>query len=303
MMGWCAERLGFPQGADGAADWPTPDEVDARLAALPFEDLVRGFREASTTGLKEQTQAVYAFHMYFDRLAYHWPERALAFIEAELASEPDDAIVALLAEGKLLGQLLHFHAASVAKPLQEMALRQPRLRWLLGGAAWGIGGGMVEQADAKRRLLSIADEAVYRAWKEKRKAGQETIDLDSLSIEELAPLWVELTARSDLDKERDDNASAMFDFQYELVRDDPFKALALVKEILAIEDNPNVIALLAAGMLEDLIPAEDGPVVDAVVAEAERDPRFRHLLGGVWFSSISPTVTERLERARGEQRW
>jgi hypothetical protein len=302
-MGWCEERLGFPQGADGASNWPTADEVDARLAALPVEDLVRGFREASTTGLKDHTAGTRAFLMYFDRLAYHWPERALAFIEAELASEPDDSMVALLAEGKLLGQLLHFHAASVAKPLQEMALRQPRLRWLLGGAAWGIGGGMVDQADAKRRLLSIADEDAYRAWKAKHKAGQEAIDFVSLSVEELAPLWVDLTARSDLEKERDDNYSKMFDFQYELVREDPFKALALVKAVLAIEDNPNVIALLAAGMLEDLIPPEDGPVVDAVVAEAERDPRFRHLLGGVWFSSMSPTVTERLEKARGEQRW
>jgi hypothetical protein len=302
-MGWCEERLGFPQGADGVAGVPTADEVDARLAALPVEDLVRGFHEVSTTGLKDQTPAVFALLMYFDRLAYHWPERALAFVDAELANEQDDAIVALLAEGKLLGQLLHFHAATVAKPLQEMALRRPRLRWLLGGAAWGIGGGLVEHADAKRRLLSIADESAYRTWKEKHKAGQDTIDFASLSVEELAPLWVELTARSDLDKERDDNYSAMFDFQYELVRDEPFKGLALVKAILAIEDNPNVIALLAAGMLEDLIPAEDGPVVNAVVAEAERDPRFRQLLGGVWFSSMSPTVTERLETARGEQRW
>jgi uncharacterized protein DUF6869 len=302
-MGWCEERLGFPQGADGAAEPPTADEVDARLAALPVEDLVRGFREASTTGLKEQTPAVHAFHMYFDGLAYHWPERALAFIEAELANEQDDAIVALLAEGKLLGQLLHFHAGRVAKPLQEMALRQPRLRWLLGGAAWGIGGGMVEQADAKRRLLSIADEPAYRAWKKKHKASRESIDVASLCVEELAPLWVELTSRSDLDKERDDNYSALFDFQYELVNEDPFKALELVKAIVAIEDNPGVIGLLAAGMLEDLIPAENGPVVDAVVAEAERNPRFRHLLGGVWFSGMSPTVTERLEKARGEQRW
>jgi hypothetical protein len=285
-MGWCEERLGFPQGAERVADGPTADEVDARLAALPVDDLMRGWREASTTGLKDQTPATYALHTYFDRLAYHRPERALAFIEAELANEKDDAMVALIAEGKLLGQLLHFHAPRVAKPLQEMALRQPRLRWLLGGAAWGIGGGMVKHADAKRRLLSIADERAYRAWKEKHKVGREIIDFASLSVEELAPLWVELTARSDLDKARDDNASAMFDFQCELVRDDPLKAFALVKAILATEDNPNIIALLAAGMLEELIPVEDGPVVDVVVAEAERDPRFRRLLGGVWFSSL-----------------
>jgi hypothetical protein len=77
-------------------------------------------------------------------------------------------------------------------------------------------------------------------------------------------------------------------------------ALDLVKATLEIEDNPNVLRLLAAGMLEDLGPEEDGPVIDAVVAEAERNEKFRHLLGGVWFYGMSPEVTERLMKARGE---
>jgi hypothetical protein len=95
----------------------------------------------------------------------------------------------------------------------------------------------------------------------------------------------------------------MFDFQGKLTEADPLKALDLVKAILEIEDNPNVLALLAAGMLEDLIPGQDGPVVDAVVAEAAGNPRFRHLLGGVWFYSMSPQVAEKLEKARGSERW
>ncbi|MGH6866151.1 MAG: DUF6869 domain-containing protein [Methyloceanibacter sp.] len=103
-------------------------------------------------------------------------------------------------------------------------------------------------------------------------------------------------------KERDGDSSALFDFQHELVNNDPLVALEL-KVILSIEDDPRMLAVLAAGMLEDLVPAEDGPVIDAVVAEADRDPRFRHLLGGVWFTSMSPEVVERLEKARGEIRW
>jgi hypothetical protein len=43
--------------------------------------------------------------------------------------------------------------------------------------------------------------------------------------------------------------------------------------------------------------------VDAVVAEAERNERFRSLLGGVWFYSMSPEVAEKLEKARGGERW
>lgn len=114
---------------------------------------------------------------------------------------------------------------------------------------------------------------------------------------ELAPLWVAITARSDIDKERDDNASALFDYQYELVNNDPLRALDLVTAIVAIEDNPNVLGLLAAGMLQDLLPAEGGPVIDAVVAEAERSPHFRDLLRGAWFSGLNADVIERLDKA------
>ncbi|MET0157472.1 MAG: DUF6869 domain-containing protein [Methyloceanibacter sp.] len=121
-------------------------------------------------------------------------------------------------------------------------------------------------------------------------------------LAELAPLWAETMSRSYLDREKDEHWSKLFDFQNELVNNDPLKALELVKAILEIEANPNVLGLLAAGMLEDLIPSQDGPVVDAVVAEAARNPRFRHLLGGVWFYSMSPEVTEKLEKARGGER-
>ncbi|MEZ5828358.1 MAG: hypothetical protein R3D30_12100 [Hyphomicrobiales bacterium] len=303
-MGWCDEALGFPDpsgGEDSAC--PPQTEIDARLAAFPVEDLVRAWRESSTTSLKDQTAGTHAFRMYFDGLAHDDPERAVAFVEAELAGEPDDAMVALVAEGKLLGQLLHFHGPRVATALQSLALRQPRLRWLLGAAALSIEGGLVESAEAKRRLLAIADEAAYRTWREHYRADAETIDFASLSVAELASLWVEVMNRSDVEKERDDNWSDLFDFQNELVSNDPLEALELVKAILAIEDNPNVLGLLAAGMLEDLIPADDGPVIDAVVDEASRNEKFRRLLGGVWFYGMSPKVAERLEQARGEVRW
>lgn len=82
------------------------------------------------------------------------------------------------------------------------------------------------------------------------------------------------------------------------MNNDPLRALELVTAIVAIEDNPNVLGLLAAGMLEDLLPVEDGPVIDAVVAEAERSPRFRDLLRGAWFSGLNANVVERLDKAR-----
>jgi hypothetical protein len=302
-MGWCDEVLGFCDASGGEVDPPpAADEVEARLAVLPMEDLVRAWREISTTGLKDRTDGIHAFTMYFDRLSNDTPERGIAFIEAELASEPDDEIVMLLAEGKVLGQLLVFHAVRVASAFQELALHQPRFRWLMGREAASIRAGMVEDPQIRRRLLAISDEPAYRAW-EGVRPKPETPDFAAMPLPQLAAAWVEISSRSDLARERDRDWGEMFDFQSDLVGNDPLGALDLVKAILEIEDNPNVLGLLAAGMLEDLIPEEDGPVIDAVVAEAERNPKFRHLLGGVWFYGMSPEVAERIETARGEVAW
>ena len=250
---------------------------------------MRAWREAATTSLRDRTDGTYAVHMYFDRLGHDEPERAVAFLEALLANEPDDALVALTAQGKLLGQLLHFNGRRVAHSLQQLALRQKRLRWLHGGE-WGR---KAPPARHRRQRGLRGLEETYQ--------GRETPDFAVLPIAELAALWVEIMSLSDLDKEKDEHWSELFDFQSELVNNDPLKALELVKAILEIEENPNVLGLLAAGMLEDLIPAQDGPVVDAV--GAARNPRFRHLLGGVWFYSMSPEVAEKLEKARGGERW
>jgi hypothetical protein len=296
-MNWCDMQLGFDR-----TPGPTDQEVQARLASLSPGDLVRAWREMSTTGFKEQTEGSRAVSSYFDRLGHDDPERAVVFIEALLGGEPNDALVALTAQGKLLGQLLHFHGPRVARSLQELALREKRLRWLMGAVTLSISGGMVEDEDAKRRLLAIADRDSYRAWEESYKS-HDTPDFAALPAAELASRWVEINSRSDLDKEKDGDWAALFDFQWELTKDDPLRALDLVKAILEIEDDPNLLGLLAAGMLEDLIPAKDGPVVSAVVAEAERNPRFRHLLGGVWFSNVSPEVAGKLEKAREGVRW
>ncbi len=296
-MNWCDETLGF-----GREPQPTEDEVQARLKALSPEELVRAWREMNTAGFKGRTDGTYAVSMHFDGLAHNEPERTIAFIEALLANEPDDRLVALVAQGKLLGQLLHFHGVGVARSLQELAMRAPRLRWLMGGVALSIEAGMVENPDAQRRLLNIADRAAFEAW-QKPYRPHEQPDFTALTPAELAPLWVEINSRSNLDKEKDVDWGTMSDFQYELVNAEPLKALELVKAILEIEDNPHLLGLLAAGMLEDLIPAEDGPVVDAVVAEAERNRKFRHLLGGVWFSGMSDEVVARLEEAREGVAW
>jgi len=294
-MNWCDQTLGIDRAADMTLE--SRAQVDARLARLPMADLVRGWREQSIVTLREQTRGTHCFDMYFDRLGHDDPERALAFIEAEVTSEPDDAIVALVAEEKLLTQLLHFNATRVAGGLETAAARLPRLRWLLGAVAWSLRSTMVSDKAVARRLAALADETAYKAWEAKYKAGQETINFPGLPLSEVARHWVRMTAYSPLERARDGNSSALFDLQWGLARDEPERALALIKEIVRIEDHPVMLGVLAAGLTEDLVFSHGPALIDAIEAEARGNWRFRRVLGGVWVSSVDPAVGKRLKRA------
>src|SRR5262249_61377897 len=96
---------------------------------------------------------------------------------------------------------------------------------------------------------------------------------------------------------RADTTSALFDFQWDLARDEPQRALALVREIVRIEDHPLLLSVLGAGLLEDLLVAHGNVLISAIEIEARRNWRFRQVLGGVWTSSAGPKVVKSPRRA------
>src|SRR5690242_14854176 len=74
-----------------------------------------------------------------------------------------------------------------------------------------------------------------------------------------------------------------------------------ILEVLSQQPPPEVLAVLAAGPLEDLIDDQGQAFIERIERQAALDPAFRHLLGGVWESG-SPDVWSRVQKARGE-RW
>lgn len=71
-----------------------------------------------------------------------------------------------------------------------------------------------------------------------------------------------------------------------------------VLAVLSRNPPQEVIGVLAAGPLEDLIDDFGPQFIDRVEDEAKRNVAFRHLLGGVWKSG-SPEIWARVENARG----
>jgi Family of unknown function (DUF6869) len=69
-------------------------------------------------------------------------------------------------------------------------------------------------------------------------------------------------------------------------------AMAYLALAMSRYDDRHFLGVLAAGLLEDLLRDPSPQVLERIVSEARKTPRFRWMLSGVWLHSIA-------ERARG----
>jgi hypothetical protein len=74
-------------------------------------------------------------------------------------------------------------------------------------------------------------------------------------------------------------------------------AWQVILTVLSLRPSDDVIGVLAAGPLEDLIDDHGADFIGRIEEEARKSPAFRHLLGGVWRSG-TPEVWARVEKAR-----
>lgn len=296
-MNWCDRILGIDSTTPNTGEMA--EVLAARVAELPLADLVRGWREVATTRYRDFTLGTGQFRQFFNGLSRHHPERGLALIDAIVSEEPDDEIVALVTHEFLLPQLVLFHACQrfgVVARLEALSIKHERVRWLMGGLWHTIQAST--HGSVQRRLFAIADKPAWDAWLAKDKGGQPTTAFQKLAVPDLARTWIDLMDRSAVERERDQNFTLWGQFEYALVRENPERALAMCDEIVQTESNPQMIALLAAGLFENLLPRHPCPMLDRIEARARVNPRFRELLWGAWFSGLAPEVVARLKGAR-----
>jgi hypothetical protein len=87
---------------------------------------------------------------------------------------------------------------------------------------------------------------------------------------------------------------------FDAVQDTPEVAWGAILKILEQELTWEQLALLAAGPLEDLLSDHGNQFIERVEREAERNPRFNYLLGGVWQAQMPQELWERVRKARKE---
>jgi hypothetical protein len=80
----------------------------------------------------------------------------------------------------------------------------------------------------------------------------------------------------------------------EIVHDDPEAGWTLTLALVEAAPDHRVLAMVAAGPLEELLKRSSDRLIDRVEAQARRDPKFRRCLTGVW--GLPPPVRARLEK-------
>jgi len=267
------------------------EEANALFDALPVSQLATMWSALQRTSPRDQTGSVWAAIVYFDHLPGRKPDRAFDLALEVLATEQDKPTVMQLND-KFMPSLMYKHGNELIDRVEAEARKNARLRWLLGGVRFGIGEPL------ERRVEAIADSGAWERDDAARRRPRQPLDCASLSVPDLARVWVEQHSKSDRD--RDDNLFALTDYERELREEDPDRAIDLILEVLKIETNPVLLSILAAGPLEDVISMA---TIDRIEREAAVDKRFRHLLGGVWYFSASDELRARLDALIGNNRW
>ncbi len=283
-----------------AANWATmpipgaetPEEQAKLFDAMPMAELADTWRALQQIGLRDKTDGTWATFHYFDSLPHRQPERALDLILELLQREADMALLLQLGD-KFVPALMINHGASLIGRLEREVADKPKLRWLLGSVYW-----WTEDTALENRLAAIADRDGWRATRDAHEERNPLIDFARLSPTDIARVWI--AQNQCADKDRDQNWSALRDYESELRVQDPGRALAIILEVLKIETNPNMLSYLAAGPLEDMITLE---TIGMIESEAARNERLRWLLGGVWYYTAPDELKARLDAIVQGQHW
>ncbi|MCB1784580.1 MAG: hypothetical protein KDI13_11385 [Alphaproteobacteria bacterium] len=122
--------------------------------------------------------------------------------------------------------------------------------------------------------------------------------LQTRDIEQLAQSYIKY-ALAKTDEERE----AIFDVgMNEIDRiqfESPDDLWLIILKIHALTDDPQVLSLLSAGLLENLLSLFPSQSIDWVEEQARKDPRFKKLLRGVWQNLMSDETWQRVQKLIG----
>lgn len=87
---------------------------------------------------------------------------------------------------------------------------------------------------------------------------------------------------------------------FDVCTEQPEVAWSATLRLLTRDLKEEELALLAAGPLETLLAYHGEAFIERVEREAQDNPRFNHLLGGVWRHDMPEEIWKRVQKARKE---
>ena len=120
-------------------------------------------------------------------------------------------------------------------------------------------------------------------------------------LDNLADNWIRYryAPRDSAEAEATAWATDLYDLEY----DDPETLWLLILNIHGKDQSTRVQEVLSAGPVEDLLAKHGERFIDRVEAEAMKDPKFAHLLGGVWKSGMTDEIWNRLQAVWDRRGW
>lgn len=86
----------------------------------------------------------------------------------------------------------------------------------------------------------------------------------------------------------------------DLLYEDPEAGWLVIQEIATRELPDEVMAIFAAGPVENLLARHGRQFIDRVEEKARLDSKFNYILGGVWQNLMTDEIWERVKKARKE---
>lgn len=293
-MSWCDQILGTDPCVE--ADYHRYYELLPRAAALPTEQIARGWRIASTAPFRDETPGEWVFREAPLALAQADPARALDLVLMIIEGEPDDRLVAFLAHEKFLAHVLRHLEPDMLTRLARAALRWPRLRLLMGLMENDVHHFSLP-AEVRQRLERLMTVGSEFPWCERDLSPEEISRCAALDAVAYAQRWTACMGRSALDKAMDAENETLVEAAYLLAARDQAKLVAIAAQIARIETSNNLLSYLIAGILEDALPIAEGPVLDGLIAEIERSEVFADLVSATRFDTLPAPVPQRIEAA------
>ncbi len=83
----------------------------------------------------------------------------------------------------------------------------------------------------------------------------------------------------------------------------PETAWIVIRAILDRDQSDEIVQILSAGALEDLLAQHGEDFIDRIEFEAQNNPDFAFLLGGVWQNEMSDELYARVQSVWDRRGW